>query len=863
MADTQRVNLIDPDGNPTNVDASEAQQAISQGGYTVPSAAQIQDAQDYSNFGGGAVNSLEAGAAAAARAATFGFSDHVLTDSGIVDPHTLSELQRRHGAADAAGTGVGIIAPMLVGDEAGPLNLVSGVGKLGSAAEHATASILPAGESLASRILSKAGSKAVGSAVEGAAYGAGNVVSEAALGDPDTVAQHAVAQIGLSALLGGGLGATVGLGAAVVPEALKVAKAGLSNLGDKLSGLAGDGFVKASSAVSGVPEASIAEALENRGATLATPEARAQAATDAAESLAEQYKNTDAALKQANRDIRPVESSDLLKVDETNPKSVNPSIVNEEYQRVFNKVGDAVAEMRAKPDIYPGRFASKLEDIQSGLLRDGQSAQSPSEIFKTIDGLKQDLDAKVLKYNGVAAASDSDALNLVKSLRTDIKKSLENEGVFGPAASRQAAFNEAQNEYLTAKKEFEKNFLYKTKSNSGGTVYKANPSKVNSFFNSVGTPQNEIKKQALDRYMAASKSMVDQIQESYDAAPAGKFDAGAHQSLATKNAQMVSQAEDHAAHAKLLGTVNTGDAGMNPLVAGSVAHAFGLPGTAIGAGVGAYKALANPGGTISRLVALESIAQKSAAKISSGVKSVISGSSRAFSIGRGEVAAGLAKDFGKDSDESSPTYAKRTEDIQSLYGNIEKFQDKLVNATSDVGKHAPNIAASMQQTAVTGVSFLNSKIAAHPKGGPLDPEWAPPKSEISKFNRYYNAVQNPHSILKQAAAGTLTQEGVEAVSTVYPQFYAQIQSEIASQLVGKKSVSYRQKAMLSLLSGQAMTGSLKPAAIAATQNVYGQMAANAKQPSQGGGVHPSQSGLGKLNLGAGLQTRSQQVSQRK
>jgi len=739
MADSSRVNLLDPNGDPVNVDASEAQQAIQQGGYTVPNDAQIQDVQDDAEYGDGVGNSAKAFGAAAARAATFGLSDHLLTDTGLADPRTLTQLEKRHKIADTAGTVTGIVAPMLVGDELGAANLVKGVGKLGSAAEAATAAALPAGESLAGRILAKAGSKAVGSAIEGAAYGLGNVVSESALGDPSEVAEHAVSQIGLSALLGGGIGGLVGLGGVVIPEAVQKAKNSLSSIFDRASGAAGDAFSKVSSAVSGVPEASIAEALQNRHLALPTAEARAATVNETAESLADQYKETEAALKTANRDIRPGETADLVKgVDETG--------VNEEYKRVFNKLGDTIQEMREKPDIYPGRFASKLEDIQKGLMRDGQAAQTPAEVFATLNDLKQTLDSKVLKFDGVTSAADSDAINLVKSLRGDLKGSLENEGVFGPGASRQAAFNEAQNEYFTAKKEFQKNFLYKTKSNNGGVTLKANPTKVNAFYNGIGTPQNEIRKAALDRYMKASKNMIDEIQESYTNMPTGKFDQAAHEALAAKNASYIENAEQNAQLARLQGQVNTGQGdSISPFLAGGVAHAVGLPGTLVAAGAGAYKALANPGGTIQRLVALESLANKSSAKISSGVQAILSGSSRAFSVGRGEVAAGLAKDFGKDHEDSVPVFEKRTAHIQELYADAAKFHGVLSNSTADLSQHAPKVAQGMQMTAVTGINFLNSKIPQHPKQGPLDSMWSPSKSEVSKFNRYYNAVQNPTS----------------------------------------------------------------------------------------------------------------------
>lgn len=78
------------------------------------------------------------------------------------------------------------------------------------------------------------GAKAIGagtvakSAIEGAAFGAGNVVSDAALGDPDLNAQKIAAEVGFGALMGGGIG-TLAKGIEASPGLFRKAQKAVEN----------------------------------------------------------------------------------------------------------------------------------------------------------------------------------------------------------------------------------------------------------------------------------------------------------------------------------------------------------------------------------------------------------------------------------------------------------------------------------------------------------------------------------------------------------------------------------------------------------------------------------------------------------
>lgn len=162
--------------------------------------AQFDDLVDDEDKFGGTGGELKAFVAGAARAATFGFSDQALTRSGLAKPETLKGLQETDPAASFGGELAGIAGPALFGDEAGLANIPGAVSRLGHAAEGA-AGALGAGTITA---------KALGYGAEGAAYGAGQSLSENALGDHDLVSEKTLANIGLSSALMGGLGSIIG-----------------------------------------------------------------------------------------------------------------------------------------------------------------------------------------------------------------------------------------------------------------------------------------------------------------------------------------------------------------------------------------------------------------------------------------------------------------------------------------------------------------------------------------------------------------------------------------------------------------------------------------------------------------------------
>jgi len=210
--------------------ANEAKPVIE---TTEPSAEDIaaveEDIAREKKYGGQPVKAALAGAA---RGLTFGISDQALVKSGLVDPQTLRELEERNKAASVTGEAAGVVLPSIatLGATA-PVSAagvaVRGAAAAGKAVEELTAKSLgklitqTGNKKLATEILKKSLPKVAGSAVEGGFYGAGQLISEDALGTQEFNAENLLASVGTGAIIGGLAGGAFGSLEAIVPTVKK------------------------------------------------------------------------------------------------------------------------------------------------------------------------------------------------------------------------------------------------------------------------------------------------------------------------------------------------------------------------------------------------------------------------------------------------------------------------------------------------------------------------------------------------------------------------------------------------------------------------------------------------------------------
>lgn len=137
---------------------------------------------------------------------------------------------------------------------------------------------------------------------------------------------------------------------------------------------------------------------------------------------------------------------------------------------------------------------------------------------------------------------------------------------------------------------------------------------------------------------------------------------------------------------------------------------------------------------------------------------------------------------------------------------------------------SPGVASSTQATAGRAVTFLASKIPAAPVQSSLQPHLARYEvspSEQRKFMAYVRAVDDPTSVLRDLERGRMGPEGLEALRTVYPELYAQVQQQAREELaLLDQPLSYQQARELGELLGVVGHPAMEPGFIAAIQQTF-------------------------------------------
>jgi len=215
----KRIPVRLADGQVGTVAAADAAQALQAGATPLDSGEADYEANQakYGGYG----SQLAAAGLGAARGATLGLSDYAA--AGLLGKDYVAGVQKANPIASTAGEVGGVILPSLL--TAGEYTPIGLSGALARGAEGV------AGRALGEGLLAKAGSMAIGGAIEGGAMGEGGAVSEAALGDEQLTAEKLLAGAGQGALAGGLLGGGLGLAGGVAGKALRGGGEALARIG--------------------------------------------------------------------------------------------------------------------------------------------------------------------------------------------------------------------------------------------------------------------------------------------------------------------------------------------------------------------------------------------------------------------------------------------------------------------------------------------------------------------------------------------------------------------------------------------------------------------------------------------------------
>lgn len=154
---------------------------------------------------------------------------------------------------------------------------------------------------------------------------------------------------------------------------------------------------------------------------------------------------------------------------------------------------------------------------------------------------------------------------------------------------------------------------------------------------------------------------------------------------------------------------------------------------------------------------------------------------------------------------------------------VASNQDDLTSAGGDTGHYLPDHGAAIGLIAARNLRYLGTLVPHPTSTGPLSkPE---PANQVAKsnYNRALDIAQSPLVITKFIKDGTLTNEDMAHLKTMYPALYVRMQDKIVKQVVDQKHeeshIPYDTQMSLSRFLGQPLDSSMSSQSIMSTQFV--------------------------------------------
>jgi hypothetical protein len=714
-----------------------------------------------------------------------------------------------------------------VGEFAGAAALAAATGGAGGALEAGAAGV--AEGAVGRGLVSKLVGLGVRGAAEGAVFGGGGQVSEAAI-NPNFASEAVLSNIGTATLFGGGLGVAGGLvevGARPVIDKVRGLISKSSNVAEQLG-------VSGIARVAGRDKEELGEML----AAKLDPERRARLGAELATSLDDTHATLGRAVESdlrtldttASREAAEAQASVVAKrLEELEATVKNVPKAKAVVSEARSAMDDLDMAMMDEPPAAAKRVQYKDGKIY-GSIQEAASANgtSVSKIRSSIEGYgrterglwsyvaEQVPDAAALgtvRIGGKVIPSDAyrslaqaqAALSkgaaespVLKETAEQIKTLLGAEKVWGKAGVRLSELGEVERSFHGARE---------AASNFRAAQTAIDPRKA--------SPE------AVAEYLNRAKSYIDSFERGGHTSDFAREDLD---SLVSKTSEAVANHEKSKAAAQLMESANGGPGGIAGLASSAgkamLGHAAAGP---IGAAIGVIHTVAT-GATVPKAVAalarIHGMAEAASRRLDTIASIITSASPKAMNVARGEIAAGLASRFGSTPDRSLARYKKESEKVRLLANDPESLQQHATDLTADWNEHAPNTAQAAQIKMAQNISWLASHLPASRKSGMLGPDIDPSEEEVAKGDRYLEAFQNPIASLRRIAAGMGSQESIDTVKACYPELYAETCAKAVSKCASKKSVSYEARQNLATLLGQDVDGSMSPVALMANKTAY-------------------------------------------
>lgn len=251
----------------------------------------------------------------------------------------------------------------------------------------------------------------------------------------------------------------------------------------------------------------------------------------------------------------------------------------------------------------------------------------------------------------------------------------------------------------------------------------------------------------------------------------------------------------------------------------------------------------------------------------SGIKSMVRIASAARKASE-VMDSGVKKLFTTSTGSLLPaSYVVSDKDRRGLERGLANAQpERLSNASGDASYYLPAHATALGTSIARAKNYLDGMRPSLAPLGPLDPPRQPSTTEVAKYKRALTVVQQPLTTLQYIKDGTILPQDIQAVRDVYPELYGHLSSKLFAATVEAhakgSNIPYATRMGVAKFLGQPMDASMAPQSI----SLNGMALHTPRNPQALQGRPPKASGeaLNQLSAQAATpgQSREQHRAQR-
>lgn len=853
----QNINVMTPEGQLASLPQSQLQDALNSG-FEQATPEDLAAFEQHEKYGGGA-QGTKAFLEGAAQTGTFGLSTGLEKKMGV-RPEAILGREREHPIAHGAGQAAGLLipgSPEAMALEAAGKGAVELAGLKGITA------------------LSKIGSSALRGAVETSLLTSGDEVSKALINDPDQSVQTAMTNIGLSGLLGAGVGGAVGSinplwEATLGPKVNKI----LDLVQRKADGFDGvvsnevsDSLGKLGIEVPGETKALLSENPHIQEAAQTLMEGGTLSATKAREGFEQlQTGIKESVLKTVGKSLDDIENL---------PNRSENQVGNELKTRLVKTFEDRAKPVTEAFDSTTREFSgvpleqeqkSKLiEDISDAALKNGYLASATSPRAKFVNQVIKDIEG-VQNLNGL------------KQLQTELgKQAYGNKTDF--------TLHDIMGSFSRKFRDFEDSVIDSRLVNRAPEIrqnIQFARQQYKQLMNDAQDLADYVKPGAFQGINQFIKKIKDMDPEAFLKKISVSNRADLLNVLQEKAPELLPGIKEHQLNSLLekaskgsgykdlnLKTLLKGIADMPPELRSFTFNPEQLQKMdGLKKIVDSIPDRFNPSGTARTLDSLTKYIPNTALGVLSFLSGHGTGASMLFSAlgsgvlreSRDAVKLGLLRFLGNGQHVSASGFKGMVEYIDHMI----RGENAIVNATKNIFKagalvvpqklmpderklhqldkkldslkedpkkmldiggtttvYLPNHGGAIGQTAANAIQYLQSIKPNSQKQNLFDNAPTIPKSEKMQYERTLTIAEQPLVVLNHVKEGTLTTRDMMDLKTMYPALYQKLNSKLSDQVIGvidkKIEIPYKTKLSLSLFMGQPLDSTMTPHGIQSSQ----------------------------------------------